>query len=211
MTITPPAEPELDLDYGLLGVDDEDEVLIEAPRYVRTEVAPYASPLGQMDAMWDTLRAFRESKHRKIEAGGGIVERGLPAPPAPRGPKALAARLEGAGFAVRSVAIGVRLADLLFMGSTDEHDAGDVRTPGHVRYRWDVQAVLCRKGVTIAWCWATWERREVGPKPGNKFVDAATWDIVSLRDPEGPGTGRGYEVMAGDFDDWVSVFAPKGS
>lgn len=204
------AEPELDLDYGGLGVDETDEQLVEAPRYVRTEVAPYASPPGQMDAMWDTLRAFRAAKHKKVDVGGRILETGLPTLPFPGAPKRLIARLEGAGFAVRSAATCSRVEALRYAGSTDKHDAGDVRTPEHLRHYWNVQAVLVRKGIKIAYLWATWERREVGPKPTNAFLDAATWDIVTLKDPEGLGTGRGYETTAGGFEGWVSIFAPKG-
>lgn len=203
-------EPELDLDYGGLGVDETDELLIEAPRYVRSEVAPYASPPGEMDAMWDTLRAFRARKLEKVDVGGRILETGLPALPMAAAPKRLIARLEGAGFTVRSATSCSRVEALRFAGSTDKHDAGDVRTPEHLRHYFNVQAYLERKGLRLAYLWATWERREVGPKPSNTFSDAITWDIVTARDPDGDGTGRGFETTAGGFEEWVSIFAPKG-
>lgn len=202
MSMPLPDEP--DLDYADQAPDpNADTALLEAPRYVRTEVAPYASPPEQMAAMWATARELRAAKSAKVDVGGRsrVTARSSDdVGEVPRNAGSLGTRLEKAGWQLRMQQSRVRVEDLRYAGSTDEHDAGDVRTPGHERQYVGMQAVLERDGVRIAHFWATWERRQVGAKPGWKFLDAHTWDVA---------LGSVFEPSATAFDEWVSVFAPK--
>lgn len=193
-----PLPEELDLDYDDEAPDpNADAPLIDAPRYQRTEVSPYHEDLPEM---WDTLRAFRASKQRKVDAGGrsrvikSTRDYSADIPPAAA---RLIKRLQAAGWAVRMLETKVRVDPLFYVGTSDDHDVGDVRTPGYDRKHWFVQAVLEQRGTRIAWFKASWERRGDG---GNKFDCAMTWDIA---------TGHGFEPGATGFDEWVSVFAPK--
>lgn len=196
--VLPGLDEELDLDYDDEAPDpNADAPLIDAPRYTRTEVAPYHEDLP---VMWDAVRAFRASKNRKVDAGGQsrVVRTdkeyiGDPPPAAAR----LYARLQAAGWRVRMIATTVRVEELRYVGTTAEHDAGDVRTPMFQRRHWFLQGVLMRGDTRIAWFKADWSKVDGG---GNKFGSAATWDIA---------TGHGFEPGATGFDDWVSIFAPK--
>jgi hypothetical protein len=188
----------LDLDYG----DDEapdpnaDAPLIDAPRYQRTEASPYHEDLP---VMWAAVRAGRKTK-AKIDPGGSsrVVHSspGYSADPPPAMVR-LVKRLEAHGWQWRMLETRVRVEDLLYVGRTEDHDPGDVRTPEHTRRHWFLQAVLVSGETRVAWFKAAWERVGDG---GNKFDAAFTWDAV---------TGSAFEPGATGFDEWVSIFAPK--
>jgi hypothetical protein len=201
-TVPPGPQPEaLFLDFNDDPTDPNAEAReIDAPRYVRTERAPYASDPEQMRPMWEAARESRDAKEVEIDPGGEVLrieENDLPTPPKP---KALVARLEAAGWQTAARAGRVTVGARRYMGRSETHEPGDVRTPEHHVHWWAIRAVLFTKGERIAWLWATWERNDSLSKPANKFESALVWDLVN---------GRGYEPTATGFEEWVSIFAPK--
>jgi hypothetical protein len=149
--------------------------------------------------MWAAVRAGRRSKARLDPGGASRIIRwdkeyiGDPPPAVAR----LITRLQAGGWAVRMIATTVRTEDLLYVGQSDDHDPGDVRTPAYDSRHFFLQGVLVRQDVRIAWFKATWERRGAG---GNAFGHAQTWDVAY---------GRDWEPGATGFESWISVFTPK--
>jgi hypothetical protein len=189
-------DEDLDLDYGGLGVDpNADTKLLEAQRYRRTERVPNAG------ASWDMAGYLAELKRDAVpfDAGGRrtVIETHYDgAPTLPSKPAQLVKQLAGTAWTVRLQETRVHVGDLLYVGNTDDHSKGDLRTPEHEEVYWAVQGMLRAGDARVAAFWATWTRNEGATKPGNKFESAVTWDAALGTQP----TDR-----AGDFASWLEI------
>lgn len=197
-------EPDLDLDYGDEPLDpnaDAPEVAAVIDFSKRTK--PKHPSGDDWAAYFRELRMARMARGA-FDAGGqtrvvkATRDYAANIPPAAA---RLVQRVDARGWEVRMQQTFVRVEDLLYVGTTDDHNQGDLRTPQHERVYWGVQAVLEAPAGRAAAFWATWVRADVpGRKPGNKLESAVYWDPIS---------GVLPALNAGDFEEWLSAFAPK--
>lgn len=153
------------------------------------------------------LRLKAERAARGTFDAGGKATVVLPSSPVadsdlPGAARAVMVRCRKAMWDVEAQQTRTSVSPLLFVGQTEKHNTGDLRTPAHEMVYFGIQGVLETPAGVAAAFWATWARKEVpGQKPGgNLFESAITWDPVEGRIPSAGAT---------DFDEWLAIFAPK--
>lgn len=175
-----------------------------AHRLVRTEREPSAASVA-LGRLLREARIARETA-AAFDAGGDATVI-LPSSPVadsdlPPAARRIMQRCRAAMWDVEAQQTRVAVTDLLYVGETEAHNRGDVRTPAHEVMYFGVQGVLELPAGVVAAFWATWARKATpGEKPGgNAFESAITWD---------PLEGRIPSASATDFDEWLAIFAPK--
>jgi hypothetical protein len=204
----PPPEDEFvvwDEDESLDVESDEPEVAVSFHERSKPRTVDHTDPDGSKFAA--KLRAMRREREAagKFDAGGHatVIERGhevadADLPPAVR---RVVQRCRAAAWDVEAQRAATEVAPLLYVGTTEKHNRGDVRTPAHVSVYFGVQGVLDVGNGIVAEFWATWVRDEFpGETAGNTFQSAVYWDPVN---------GRLPAIGATDFEEWLAIFAPK--
>lgn len=191
----------LDLEYEHDELPDPNADAPEAPVDFRIR----STPKHPSDSTWLLEYAKRRNAGRTegpFDAGGTItvLSRELSADGCPPAMRRLIDGLADE-WVIRCSQSRTVVSDLLYVGNTDEHSQGDVRTPAHEMAYWSVQAVLVAPAGVSARFWATWARKgAAGPKPSGNFQDVAGWDPVQH---------EWYSKRAGELVSWLEVFAPS--
>jgi hypothetical protein len=194
---------------------DDDETLdpaADAPEVVRS-FAERSVPFSRdpTDPDGSGLRALLRGRRAAREAAGAFDAGGhptvlIPSSPAadsdlPNAARAVLARCRKALWDVEAQTTRVAVSTLVYVGTTEGHNQGDVRTPAHEVVYFGIQGVLELPAGIAAAFWATWARKEIpGKKAGNAFESAVYWDPVN---------GRLPALGATEFDEWLAIFAPR--
>lgn len=133
------------------------------------------------------------------EAPFEVVFTGRPLPfqLLPQTPRGIAARLVRKGFEVHAQISQTAHSDIVFAKTTEGHNAGDVKTPAHLREHYGLAAVFVHERMLVARLRAFWEARQSKPS----FAGAHTYDVVQKEEI--------FHKTATPFSDWLEVFAPK--
>lgn len=81
------------------------------------------------------------------------------------------------------------------------HEAGDIRRTLHRRVHLWMKASLTHEGTGVAGFVIEYEYDEGSVNPGWKLKGCQFWDMVTNE--------RRFTTTAGEFNEWLSVFAPK--
>lgn len=193
---------EPDLDWGEEFAEPlADQGEVKLVDYSVRSTPKYRDPDPGWWERWRERRLAAEAGG-PFDAGGEtyVLESGTCEPgELPAAAKRLAKSLPEQGWDVRCQRTLVEVAPLLYVGDTEKHSKGDLRTPDHERTYWGVQGRLSRPAGVVAWFWATWLRAEIpGRKAGNVFESVVAWDAA---------TGRWPSAKAGDLTDWLAILA----
>lgn len=119
----------------------------------------------------------------------------------PRSPKTLWKRLSGQpGWALDAQVTSTEHAPVVYKTTNDKHTAGDVWRPGHMEHHVWIKGVLAGDKLIAAFV-AEWLYSDGLKTPSWKFVNAQWNDIVT--------NDRQFSTTAGDFNQWVDVFARR--
>ena len=209
--------------------DEPEESDVQLANVERTKPLYPMSPAeaqewaAKMKALGDERRAkARAALERDASEPDGpeVIEGGHAIDPlsAPGAPGTLAKRLAAAGWQVSARASRVRVPDVLYVETTDDYNAGDVRYPAHELETFVVLGIRrAQTGVPGLVVEATWERKE-----GKSFVfqAARTFDPIlgfAFRSTSTkPRQARKWEAEEGisgpiGLNQWLDIVCPKAS